>query len=308
MDYLIKPFTEDLIEDFRLLYKEVYGKSIPLEFVLKKFDSKYLIDGYFGYFAYDNSKPIAFYGVVPVLMRYENQTEIAAQSVNTMTHPKYNGKGLFTKLAELTYAKMEQSGITFLWGFPNENSAYAFLNKLGGNYKEQMLGYTIRTNGYPIQNLLQKIPFIDTIYQFYLKKIFTKYVTNETMTGSITENAVTVYRNAVYYNYKAFSGNFTITLNSCLFWIKIKNGLEIGDIETSSEENFHKAMESLKRICKKAGISEITFQTSPGTLQNDWMKNQKSSHFKSWLVGYKNLSSKFPLEKLKFTLGDVDVF
>ncbi|MGH2665139.1 GNAT family N-acetyltransferase [Flavobacterium sp.] len=308
MEYSIQPFTEDRLDDFRLLYKEVYGKSIPLEFVLKKFDSKYLIDDYFGYFAYDNSKPIAFYGVVPVLMHYKNQTEIGAQSVNTMTHPDYNGKGLFTKLAALTYAKMEQSGITFLWGFPNENSAHAFLNKLGGKSNEQMMGYSIPASKYPIQNGMQKIPFIRIFYKSYLKKIFEKHITEKTLKGSIPEDYVSVCRNKAYYNYKTFSDNFNIVLEDCFFWIKIKNGLEIGDVEASSEENFNKAMQSLKQICKKAGIQKITFQTSPGTLPYEWMKNQKSIDFKSWLVGYKNLGSHFPLEKLKFTLGDVDTF
>jgi len=55
----------------------------------------------------------------------------AAQSMTTMTHPSYRNRGVFTALAEDLYARMEQQGIELIWGFPNTQSHYGFVNKLG---------------------------------------------------------------------------------------------------------------------------------------------------------------------------------
>ena len=308
MEYSTKPFTKDSIVDFLMLYKAVYGKSISAEIVLKKFDTTYLIEGHFGYFAYDNKKPIAFYGVVPTLMKYKNQTEIAAQSVNTMTHPDYTGKGLFTELAKLTYVKAAKAGITFIWGFPNQNSAYGFLNKLGWSSNENMIGFKIKISELGIQKKIQKFPLINTIHRFYLKKVFSKYITSQFPNENFHEHHVTVSKTKEYFSYKAYSDNFVIKIDNCIFWVKIKNSLEIGDIDAPTKTDFHKALNKLKRICKKTRISEILFQVSPDTEYWQWMENEKTEKFDSWPICYKNLASDFPLENLKFTLGDIDIF
>ncbi|WP_309642714.1 GNAT family N-acetyltransferase [Flavobacterium sp.] len=310
MEYSIKPFTKNNIHDLYVLYQQVYRKSLLRGLLEKKFDASYLEKDYYGYFAYDGQKPIAFYGVIPVLMRYKNQTEMAAHSVNTMTHPNYRGKGLFTKLAKQTYDLLQTSGISFVWGFPNQHSEPGFLNKLDWKYSERINGYSTRVARFSIENLVKKNNATAVVYQKYCGWIFNQYKVDRILqtNAMMPENAVTVDRNKNYYRYKSFSGSFVIELEGCLFWINIKNGLYLGDVEAISEARFTKALQKLKQLCRKAGISEIIMQTSPHTTIDLWMQNQKWNTFDSWIAGYMNLNSNFPLENLKFTLGDVDIF
>ena len=310
MEYAIKPLAENNIADLYALYQEVYGKSLSHGFLEQKFDATYLAKSYYGYFAYDHEKPIAFYGAIPIAMRYNNQTEIAAHSVNTMTHPKYRGQGLFTELANLTYQLLQSAGFTFVLGFPNQNSEYGFLNKLDWQYSERMMGYSTRVTRFSIEKLTKKNNVTAVVYQKYCDWVFNQYKVNRILktNAMLLENAVTVDRNENYYQYKNAFGSFVIALEGCLFWIKIQNGLQLGDVEATSEEQFKKGIQKLKQLCRKAGIGEIVLQTSPKTTLHQWMQNQQWHSFDSWIVGYKNFNSSFPLENLKFTLGDVDVF
>ena len=53
------------------------------------------------------------------------------QSLDTLTSKDFRGKGLFNHFAKLVYAKSEQQGVSFIYGFPNKNSAHGFFTKLG---------------------------------------------------------------------------------------------------------------------------------------------------------------------------------
>ena len=59
------------------------------------------------------------YAVTPVASRIFGQDQITGLSGTTMTHPSYRGQGLFQVLARNTYNRMNQSGMNFVWGFPN---------------------------------------------------------------------------------------------------------------------------------------------------------------------------------------------
>lgn len=73
-----------------------------------------------------------FYGLIPEQYIVAGKKIIVYQSVDTMTHPAYQKKGLFTLLAEKTYSALdEQKQETFLIGIPGSNSLHGFTNKLG---------------------------------------------------------------------------------------------------------------------------------------------------------------------------------
>jgi hypothetical protein len=260
--------------------------------------------------AYLNDLPVAFHGAIPVEMKYKNQTEVAAQYGDAMTLKNHTGKGLFTKLGKLTDKQLIKANIKFIWGFPNQNSEYGYLNKLNWQYKERMQGFKIATSKLPFEKLSKKMKFISEIYQKHIEKVFEKYKINKYLKGSVflDNEIVSINRNIGFYNYRAFTNNFVIKIENVFFWIKIKNGLLIGDVETNSPNEFYKALEKLKKIATKNGIHEIIFQASPNTLICDLMQKTNAQKFESWIVGYKNISSDFPLEKLKFTFGDLDTF
>lgn len=81
-----------------------------------------------GYNAYSGNQIVAHYCVIP-------QKSISGTryflSTNTATHPNFSGKGLFTKLAKLTFQYIEDCEPTEIRGVANDNSIYVFKNKLG---------------------------------------------------------------------------------------------------------------------------------------------------------------------------------
>ncbi|MBK8948604.1 MAG: GNAT family N-acetyltransferase [Flavobacteriales bacterium] len=61
----------------------------------------------------------------------ERREEFGLLSLNTATHPQHQGKGLFTRLAEATYAAGAAQGRGFVVGVANANSTPGFTRKLG---------------------------------------------------------------------------------------------------------------------------------------------------------------------------------
>lgn len=309
MDYIFAPISEKNCIDIQSLYETVFRKKVAKKMIREKYNTDYTGKSYFGYIAYYQNKPVAFFGSVPVVMHYNGKQEIAVQSVDSMVLKEHGGKGLFTKLANLTFEKLIQNDIKFIWGFANEASEERFTKSFDFSYKERLIGYTIITSVFPIEKAIQKISILKKIYSGYVKFIFEKYQTKEFAKGSIDSlDVVSVIRSNDYYHYKSQNGNFTIALFGVLFWIKIKNGLQIGDIEITENGDFAKAFEKLKKLAILCGIEEIQIQSSPDTLITQLLENIPNKKFISWSICYRNFSSEFPLENLKVTLGDLDTF
>jgi GNAT superfamily N-acetyltransferase len=84
-----------------------------------------------GFDARDGDRLAAHYVCIPARARVGNEEVPVLLSLNTATHPDYQGKGLFTKLAELTYAAGAKLGYDAVYGVANANSTPGFTRKLG---------------------------------------------------------------------------------------------------------------------------------------------------------------------------------
>ena len=136
MDISFQPIPN--FEDAPLAaYRELFSFSFPT--AINRFTDDYLRWLYFcnpagnavGYDAWDGNVLAAHYVCVPLTISLRGKTVPALLSLNTATHPKYQGKGLFTKLAERTYEKAISSGFACVVGIANANSTPGFLRKLG---------------------------------------------------------------------------------------------------------------------------------------------------------------------------------
>lgn len=84
-----------------------------------------------GFNAREAGRLAAHYVCVPVVMQVDGRPAKALLSLNTATHPDFQGKGLFTRLAELTYAAGAEEGVALVYGVANANSTPGFVRKLG---------------------------------------------------------------------------------------------------------------------------------------------------------------------------------
>src|SRR5664280_921407 len=79
---------------------------------------------------YEHDHLLGHYAVVPSLLSHRGQQVIGYRSMTTMVHPDGRGRGLFTELANRTYAMLLQDGAPLVYGFPNGNSAHGFAKYL----------------------------------------------------------------------------------------------------------------------------------------------------------------------------------
>jgi GNAT superfamily N-acetyltransferase len=84
-----------------------------------------------GYDAWDGERLAAHYVCIPARAWVEGLEVPVLLSLNTATHPDYQGKGLFTKLAAMTYEEGAAQGFDGVYGVANANSTPGFVRKLG---------------------------------------------------------------------------------------------------------------------------------------------------------------------------------
>lgn len=83
-----------------------------------------------GFDAWDGERLAAHYVTCPTTARIGGASVRGLLSLNTATDPDYGGQGLFTRLAQATYAAGAAAGHSFVMGVANANSTPGFLNKL----------------------------------------------------------------------------------------------------------------------------------------------------------------------------------
>lgn len=117
-----------------------YSKVLSEAFLdSKKFNLKYLQWLYrdnpsgvaLGFDAYVGATLVAHYACIPKFIRVNGETVKTLLSLNTATISQYQGKGLFSKLAALTYQLGFDEGFSSVHGVANSNSTPGFVRKLG---------------------------------------------------------------------------------------------------------------------------------------------------------------------------------
>lgn len=127
--WTIREANRDDFEQLRVLFREVWGYSRP-----QGYDHwRYLTppDGLCPIaVAEDGDRFAGAYMVWPVRLRIGGRVVLGAQSMDTMTHPDYQGQGVFTKLALACYEMAGGRSFEVMYGFPNPASYPGFTRRL----------------------------------------------------------------------------------------------------------------------------------------------------------------------------------
>lgn len=83
-----------------------------------------------GFDAWEGDRLAAHYVCIPARVSAGGADVAALLSLNTATHPDFQGRGLFTTLAELTYRAGADEGFDCVYGVANANSTPGFVRKL----------------------------------------------------------------------------------------------------------------------------------------------------------------------------------
>ncbi|MBK6362493.1 MAG: GNAT family N-acetyltransferase [Saprospiraceae bacterium] len=113
------------------LFQKTFGKSMSKEywnwrFLQNSYSSKPLI-----HLMWDGDNLVGHYALSPVMFKINEDFHLGALSMTTMTDPDYNGRGIFTTLANSLYSEIvEKHKFDFVYGFPNNNSHRGFIKNL----------------------------------------------------------------------------------------------------------------------------------------------------------------------------------
>ena len=308
-DYRIERLDKNKLKHVEYLYKKVYGFSRKKDYFLKKYNTAFIGTEYIGYIAYNSlNVPIGYYGVLPCFIQFNGKIILSAQSGDTMTHPEYRYKGLFVELATTTFNLCKENGILLVFGFPNQSSYHGLVHKLGWRFTENMLRFTIPVNTFPFASLLKYFGWSKWVYDKYAIWILRKYLLPQIgiPNSSCQREFACVFRDESYLRYKTYNLTYVIKIGNAKVWIKINNGLIIGDLDLANQD-FDLVMEEIKKISRLLGILKISFQVSPGTYLHSLFA-RKFQPIPSFPVVFKDLGTDVPLDKVKFTFADMDFF
>jgi GNAT superfamily N-acetyltransferase len=132
-DYLlVKSMQRAGVRDYGSLFQDSFGGDNKLSEAYLQWQYGDNPDGQvIGFDAFLGDELAAHYAIIPRRYRLGSTVYTAALSVNTATHPKHQGRKLFTRLAEATYAEAAALGVEFVVGAANANSVPGFTRKLG---------------------------------------------------------------------------------------------------------------------------------------------------------------------------------
>lgn len=308
-EYVIARLDKDRLKDLGRLYAEVFGVGVTDEYILKKYDTAYTGVENTGFIAYSHNKPIAYYGVIPCFIQSGNEIILAAQSADTMTHPKYRYKGMFARLSNMTFDLCRELNIRLIFGFPNQDFYKAAINKSGWRTTETMECFTIYTRNLAMASFFQRVGFLRRIYRKYFFSVLAKKaVTLNGVANSVLHDGFAgVCRSKEYLKYKTYNDSSVIEIGDSKIWVSNKHGLVIGDMEGVNEMNLTSVVSELRKIARRLGVSRVHFHSSPGTsLYKLFVSSYTPTP--SFHIIFQDFGSMIPLEKIKFTFADIDIF
>jgi hypothetical protein len=309
-EYQARRLNRHSLKDLTRLYSEVYGVSVREDYFQKKYDTAYTGVEYAGFIAYNNDNlPIAYYGVIPCFIQYDGGAMLGAQSADTMTHPRYRFKGMFVELSVLTFSLCRELGIRLVFGFPNQNSYHGAVNKLGWQMIDRMECFLIPVRTLPLQSLFGKTKLTSKVYDLYRSFITYWYKKSNKgfMNSMISDGFAGVMRSEDYLEYKRYSRSFSLRVGGIGIWVSRKHGLMLGDISDLDNANLPRFISKLKTLACWLGVRQIQFHCSPG-LRCHGILASKFDAATSYPVLIQNFGSTIPVEKLKFTFADIDIF
>ena len=114
------------------LYKKVFGKELTTQYWQWKYNT-YSIAGKFIFLAFDNSRCVGQYALIPYKLNSYGETIQALLSLDSMVDPDYQGQRIFTEL--IKYAKNELKSLKHpLITFINENTIHVYTKRFNWTY------------------------------------------------------------------------------------------------------------------------------------------------------------------------------
>lgn len=255
-------------------------------------------------------QPVATCGMLPWPIRFGDRVEIGVQVVDVATHRDHRRRGLFRRLADLAQARCVEQGASFFFAFPHRggDSYPGFVGTLG--YTDVGVHTEYRRS---IRTLwLERFTKRAGLNAWYRRRLDSALEQLEpadaTLANSLVgEGFAGTDRTAAFYAYKAFAGSRVLQLDGGRVWLKVRHGVQIGDIEAHTEREIERTMRSLATLAARVGAHRLALHAATDSGVGRFLANRWRSAT-SVSVVYRDAGSAIPAERLRFSLGDLDNF
>ncbi len=308
-NYSVERLTAERLKDVEQLYEAVYGRSASPGYFTTKYNTAYTGLEYVGFVAYNKDRiPVAYYGVIPCFLQNGNERIIAAQSADTMTHPKFRYKGMFVELSNITFDLCRRLGIRAIFGFPNQNSYHGAVHKLGWKLTHTIECFIIPVRSMPIASISAKTRLTKSIYETYRRWMLRSLKEKKNLIPSsvVKEGFIGVSRDSDYEKAKDYYPREVLRIENAAVWCKVSNELVIGDINVVAVD-FENTIRKIEKIAAKLGLKQIQFHVSPGTELHALFASRYKS-IPSFPALFQQFDSTVDIEKVKFSFADIDIF
>lgn len=146
-------------------YCELFERCFSARVDPDYFDWKYYRNPAGPVIAYEarhEGRTAGFYGVIPERYDVQGTEERIFQSMDTMTDPDYRRRGLFSKLASLTYDRVQElAGSLDLIGIPGPTSLPGFVHRLEWKQIHSFRYLFVERHWFAMRSLWKRTPELD---------------------------------------------------------------------------------------------------------------------------------------------------
>ncbi len=313
-NYYAVKLCQENIADLVYLFKHCFNEDLTQEELIARHSLCHGDVKFVGFIAYERltNDIAAYYGVFPTYLSYENKEHLTAQSGDTMTHPKHQKKGLFVKLASLTYQYCDENGIELIFGFPNENSYPGFTKNLGFSLPPAMGAFTLVENKFELTRITEKVSVLHKIHLAYINfviDILSEKGSEFTSSNATSPEIAAVVHDSQFFKQKNPKPTRIRKVIGKNIWFQVlSNRMLIGDLEAGSESEIAQVIGKLRIIAFLSGFRFVAFKMTPNAYLFPVFKQLGLVFRDINPVILKNLHSSIPFEAIAFTNSDIDVF
>jgi hypothetical protein len=156
----------------------------------------------------------------------------------------------------------------------------------------------------------RRVGALNGLYERHVGRTLRPYVPSDPVLENslVGEGFAGIGRDREFYDYKtSFNGSRVLAVDGGRAWVNLQHGLMIGDLEASAEDDMGRTLRALEGLARGLGLNQIVFQVSKGTRFSPFFES-RSRTLAGLPVIHRNLSSQIPVERLRFTFGDLDNF
>jgi len=312
-EYKIERVSKENLHNLIFLYKKCFNLKSDLKFFEKRYNTISFGAEYLGFLAFEkkSNTPVGYYGVLPMQAQINGNQVFVGQSVDAMTHPEHQGKGIFTQLAKSTHNLAAEQGMDFLFAFPNYNKhSYPGFKKLNWIFHNEINHYSIKTGSLPFDKLVKKLAFLQGMYNKYVRKKLRRLIVETIFPNPfqhLNNGIGHIIHDKKFFQYKIYFESFIIKLGNVVCIVKVDGRLWIGDIKLCTEEEFLGLVDELIVLARKLGCSSVHFSMTRDTFYDKILRKKFEIKVKS-PIGFQSFNPQVDPKNFIYQAFDFDTY